>query len=102
MCGIAGFISNSRWSEEPDAAWMDAVIEHMERYLTDNGDPASLARILEALADRHDDLMSFGMHLELVEERVLLGRVRKLIGQLYTALQRSEHSIPESGPTDLL
>ncbi len=102
MCGIAGFIGNSRWLEEYDATWLEVVAEDMERLLTASGNPESLGDLLDALAGRFDELMSFGLHLELVEERRSLQQVRRLIELLDLALQRIERSVAEEGPSELL
>ncbi|MFH1116163.1 MAG: SIS domain-containing protein [Pseudomonadota bacterium] len=102
MCGIAGFIGNSRWSGESDTTWLDGVVEDMERFLNASGSPESLSNLLDALAGRFDELMSFGLHLELVEERRALQQIRRLIELLDLALQRIERSTVEEGPSELL
>ncbi len=102
MCGIAGFISNYHWSEKSDTTWLNEVVEDIDLVLTESRNPEAFGQALRALADRFDELMSFGVHLELVEERSTLESAHGLLKLLNIGLQRIEQSVAENGPSELL
>lgn len=102
MCGIAGFIGNDLWSKESHSSWIGALAEDVERSLDGSGDWEEFGRNLQRLADRFDDLMSFGLHLELVEEAESAAHMRRLIELLDRALHRIERFVAEHGPSEVL
>jgi glucosamine--fructose-6-phosphate aminotransferase (isomerizing) len=102
VCGIAGFVSNSVWSKESDYTWIEELVNKVERSLDGSRNWEDFGRNLETLVGRFDDLMSFGLHLELVEETAPLKRTKKLIELLDVALRRIERYVAENGPSESL
>lgn len=87
MCGIASFLSNRKWLETPDTAWLFAL-ETAFADIRDTPDLLRAAAPLSDLADRFHDLMSFGLHMRLVADpatRRALESVRDTIRNLRNA-----------------
>ncbi|BCS88427.1 SIS domain-containing protein [Pseudodesulfovibrio sediminis] len=87
MCGIASFLSNKNWLEIPDNTW----IKDLNASLNDVADGTDLLRAapaLQTLTDRFYDLMTFGLHMQLVAEPetlTALSSVRDTIRNLRNA-----------------
>jgi len=71
MCGIAGFISNHVWLEKPDLSWLEGISRDLETWSSSTQPVENLARPLKELVGRFDDLMSFGLHVELAENAAI-------------------------------
>ncbi len=65
MCGIAGFIGNDQWKETADLSWLDGIVERFEE-ASASENWQDLEAPVKDLTGRFDDLMSFGMHAELL------------------------------------
>lgn len=87
MCGIASFLSNRQWIEIPDTGWIVDLAASFDeavksRDLMDANGP------LKMLAEHFYDLMSFGVHMQLVadtETLASLASIRDAIGNLHNA-----------------
>ena len=102
MCGIAGFICNNVWREEPDLSWLEGTLCEIES-LSDSTDLVEkLAHPLKELVSKFDDLMSFGLHAELAENPSILAKVERIASLLQEAEDRIVRYMAEKGRTDAL
>lgn len=102
MCGIAGFISNNRWREEFDTSWIDGILQQFTAISSAPVESLNLDCPLGELAYRFDDLMSFGLHLQLVAERETLEKVKRLADLLDAVHHRIETLMGENGRVENL
>ncbi|MBG0789012.1 MAG: SIS domain-containing protein [Desulfovibrionaceae bacterium] len=76
MCGIASFLSNANWQLAPDTGWLF----ELDAAFTDIADKDLMlaAGPIKVLADRFYDLMSFGLHMQLVADPDALGALESV------------------------
>jgi glutamine---fructose-6-phosphate transaminase (isomerizing) len=87
VCGIAGFVGNDRWKETADFSWLDEIVEQLElACVSDNWHDPEVP--LKDLMGRFDDLMSFGMHAELLRNSVIRAKMDRLADALKTVSQK--------------
>lgn len=101
MCGIAGFLGNWQWQATTDLAWLNDLLAKFET-CSASGKWEDLSRPLKDLVDAFDRLMSFGLHLELVERSesmVKLKRIAEILGQ---ASDRLASYMADHGRSDFL
>jgi len=101
MCGIAGFVTNELWREKPDLAWLDALVNEFEDLLASRSWEA-FSGPLSKMADRFDDLMSFGLHMELVETPTTRAKVERIAALLERAHEGLVQFMADKGRTDAL
>jgi glucosamine--fructose-6-phosphate aminotransferase (isomerizing) len=101
MCGIAGFVSNELWRKKPDLAWLDALVNEFEDLLA-SGAWEAFTGPLGKMADRFDDLMSFGLHMEIVENSAARAKVERIAALLDMAHERLVQHMADEGRTDAL
>jgi glutamine---fructose-6-phosphate transaminase (isomerizing) len=97
VCGIAGFISNNNWREEIDSSWINGILEQFETVSSKPLRISDLGRPLNDLSRRFDDLMSFGLHLKLVEGGETLEKLKRLTDLLDETNHALEVYIGENG-----
>ena len=96
MCGIASFLSNGKWSEATDTGWLDSLETSFK-------DAAHSSNLLEAsaplqeLADRFYELMTFGLHMQLVADQNVLARLSS-IRDIIRSLRNAAAVRLEQGP----
>ncbi|HTY22096.1 MAG TPA: SIS domain-containing protein [Desulfomonilaceae bacterium] len=101
MCGIAGFIGNNRWKETSDPAWLDTLLSGFETAaVSDNWENLSLP--LKSLVARFDDIMSFGLHMELVKRSEVWAKMERLADTLTHISGKLNDFIAERGRSDFL
>jgi glutamine---fructose-6-phosphate transaminase (isomerizing) len=101
VCGIAGFLGNWKWQEKADFTWLNGLLANFENYAA-SGKWEDLSRPLQELIAAFDRLMSFALHLELVERSenlVKLKRISEILGQ---ASDRAAVHIADRGRSDFL
>ena len=84
MCGIASFLSNRQWLEVPTTDWLDSL-EVSFNTAVKSSNLLEASAPLEELAGHFYDLMSFGLHMQLVADpdiRARLGQIRHNIERL--------------------
>ncbi|MBI5251726.1 MAG: SIS domain-containing protein [Desulfomonile tiedjei] len=101
MCGIAGFISDDHWLEPSDSSWVDKIIFDVETTVSSE-DWQCFAQPLKDLQDRFENLMSFGIHLELVRDSATLDKFHRLADLLETALAGIDRFMEHQGRTEFL
>ncbi|WP_243545230.1 SIS domain-containing protein [Pseudodesulfovibrio tunisiensis] len=77
MCGIASFLSNRRWSESQDLSWLDTLANGLNT-AAECTDTLEACTPLSALAERFQELMSFDLHMELMENGERMAQVTAL------------------------
>ena len=102
MCGIAGFVSNNHWLEKIDSSWVDSTVQQLEAASSMSFGSHNFVGPLSGLVERFDDLMSFGLHLELINGGENLKRVERLADILDASNQNIEAFMVENGPTEAL
>lgn len=66
MCGIAGFLGNRNWTRPADLSWLTAVADGLAK--ASASEPGIIDHVLDGLAARFTDLMSFPTHMAAVAE----------------------------------
>jgi glucosamine--fructose-6-phosphate aminotransferase (isomerizing) len=84
MCGIAGFLSNVVWQDEPSLGWLDTTRVQLEK--AQASAMQQLATAIAGLADHFDALMCFSTHLAVVQD----AQVRRQLERLTATLKRLE------------
>lgn len=102
MCGIAGFISNYVWRERPDPSWMDEALRRIETATIGADNWEDFRMGLDVVAERFDDLMSFGFHFELARESAVLQKIRQLALVLEQARIELSAHIAHRGSSEIL
>jgi glucosamine--fructose-6-phosphate aminotransferase (isomerizing) len=102
MCGIAGFVSNELWRQKPDLTWLDELVNDFRNLVEASGEWESFNRPLHELAARFDDLMSFGLHMDLAETPAARAKVERMAVLLETAHERLVHFMTDKGRTEAL
>jgi len=102
VCGIAGFISNDRWKIEPDLSWMDNLVQEMEASRENTAQWEDFSQHLGRLIEKFDDVMSFGLHMELAQSRSRRKTVERLAELLELALTKISQVISEKGASEAL
>jgi glutamine---fructose-6-phosphate transaminase (isomerizing) len=102
VCGIAGFISNEKWSEKIDVSWINAVVRELETALEEPVKWNELNKPLEKLVKKFDELMSFGLHLEIAGDREVAQQMHELLSLLRMGSDKVEKFITENGPTEVM
>lgn len=95
-------MSNQVWLKQTDLSWLDGILRDLEKWPSSAEPLESLAHPLKELVDRFDDLMSFALHLALVEDPAVLGQVEKIAALLEQAESRIVEYMAEKGRTDEL
>jgi len=77
MCGIASFLSNRMWTETPAIDWLDALEASFSEAVGGN-DLMAADKPLETLAHHFYELMSFGLHMQLVDTPAALAKLESV------------------------
>jgi glucosamine--fructose-6-phosphate aminotransferase (isomerizing) len=101
VCGIAGFVSNREWQQPSDSSWLDSISQEIEESVAAQN-WESFSKPLKHLLNRFDQLMSFGIHMQLVEQSPALQKCRQLADTLEKALKGIESVMELSGRSDFL
>lgn len=102
MCGIAGLVSNELWREKPDLKWLDGLVSELEGLVSESGEWEAFNKPLSKLSGMFDDLMSFGLHMELVETQAARAKVERIATLLEMAHDRLVNYMTDKGRTDAL
>lgn len=87
MCGIASFLSNRQWTTVPDTGWLDGLDAEFKEAVAGT-DLLAASTPLEDLAGKFYELMSFGLHMQLIADpltKSTLSSVRDSIRSLRNA-----------------
>jgi len=87
MCGIASFLSNRLWTSVPDTGWL-AELDGAFKGVVSGSDLLEAAAPLETLTGKFYELMSFGLHMQLVgdpQTKAELSSIRDSIRKLRNA-----------------
>lgn len=95
-------MGNCVWREEPDFSWIDEVLRKIESSLVGNAQWVDFGRGLQGLVERFDDLMSFGLHVELAEDLETLRKMEQLAQVLERATSNLSAFMVEQGPSEQL
>ncbi len=99
MCGIAGFVSNNIWKTGSDTKWVDELLADFESCSVNSKSLEQLARPIDVLTWRFEDLMSFDLHFELVQSEVFRNKLERMA----LALEKILETVAEIGArSDLL
>jgi glutamine---fructose-6-phosphate transaminase (isomerizing) len=101
LCGIAGFLGNSRWKEAQESSWLRTLLQEFEAAEASRR-WEDLRRPLKELADGFERLMSFGLHLELVERSESLLRLTRISQILGHATEAITAHMMDNGRSDSL
>ncbi|MCP4216510.1 MAG: SIS domain-containing protein [bacterium] len=66
MCGIVAFVGNEKWKENAELSWIENIIKEIE--ICDNVELEFVDRLLKNLENHFDDISSFGLYFELINE----------------------------------
>ncbi|MBF0551195.1 MAG: SIS domain-containing protein [Deltaproteobacteria bacterium] len=102
MCGIACFLSNRNWMEPPDFAFLDKLAAEITACRVETADLEQVKALLDQIAAGFDRLMSFGLHLELIERTVNAQRISRVQGFLKAVQERLGRMIASGGTSDWL
>lgn len=94
-------MSNELWKEKHDLAWLDALVNEFEGLLASESWEAFTGP-LSKMADRFDDLMSFGLHMELVENQTARAKMERIAAFLERAHEGLVQYMADRGRTDAL
>jgi glucosamine--fructose-6-phosphate aminotransferase (isomerizing) len=101
LCGIAGFLSNGHWQEEPDLSWVDGILRQFEALAgTERWEDFNAP--LKDLSAAFDRLMSFGFHYELVRGTSVSAKMKRLADILETILNGLNEGIVGKGYSEFL
>ena len=87
MCGIAGFLSNGKWTQAADLGWLDGALKALEK--ADPKRPDGVGAALDQVVARFDQMMAFATHVEAAgsaDVRAKFERAAAAIEKLETAL----------------
>ncbi|WP_147822398.1 SIS domain-containing protein [Salidesulfovibrio onnuriiensis] len=77
MCGIASFLSTRFWRETADAQWVFKLAAEFDDAVKSN-DLLASTPALDELAGNFDELMSFGLHMQLLGDRETLAAMESI------------------------
>ncbi len=95
-------MSNEGWSEKIDVSWINAVVRELGTALEEPVQWNELNKPLEKLVKKFDDLMSFGLHLEIALDRQFMEQMQELSSLLRVGSDKVERFIAENGPTEAM
>ena len=78
MCGIAGFVSNSTWKTISDLGWIDDLLVNFEKCSSKPVSFDEIARPIEVLMWRFEDLMSFDLHFEIIQNDIFKNKIERI------------------------
>jgi glucosamine--fructose-6-phosphate aminotransferase (isomerizing) len=93
VCGIAGFVSNTEWKISSDLKWVDELLNNFESCCINPRSFDEVARPIEVLMWRFEDLMSFDLHFELIQSEIFRNKVERIS----QALERIIEGLPKLG-----
>ncbi len=102
MCGIACLLSNTRWLETPDFPWLDRLCNEFKAAAEARDDWKTTASLVEGLVQRFDSLMSFGLHMEIISNVEVRGRVEDLAGHVRALRDSAALVLQQGNRTDEL
>jgi len=102
MCGIAGILSTGSWRGTPDVNWLEDLCSGFGTAEKDPEPWAETSRLLDELADHFDELMSFGLHMEIVSNGRARNQVEDLMGHIEALRGRAAEMMKQGGRSDEL
>ena len=101
MCGIASFLSNRQWADTPDTGWLDRLDTSLKTVVSGNNLMDAAAPLSE-LADHFYDLMAFGLHMQLVADPEVKGRLSSIRDSIRSLRNAAAVKLEQGPRTDEL
>jgi glucosamine--fructose-6-phosphate aminotransferase (isomerizing) len=99
MCGIACFLSGADWGRKPDLDFYQRVERELRHALQDESLEAARAAVT-TLAESFDELMSFGVHMHIVEDEAVAEIFRQTARHLKALAELCATTIEREGRSD--
>jgi glucosamine--fructose-6-phosphate aminotransferase (isomerizing) len=90
MCGIVGFVSNEKWKSRPDISWLNNIVDQLNEFLNKDAPLDEIELLLKNVADHFEDLASFGLYMELIDDPGIRSKVDRMIRLLKQLKERIE------------
>ncbi len=79
MCGIVGFVSCERWKSKPDLSWLNNIVSELNVLLNKVDQVEEIESLLKNLTDHFEDLASFGLYMELINDPEIRNRIEQVV-----------------------